>query len=71
MKPGAEAEIPIVVKETGSVELELVAVGESMAPVRFSVRSVPGWLSLAPPFLAILLALLRNIPKLFLLPLLI
>lgn len=54
------------VSNSGQTEIHLVRSGEVVASR--STRSIPGWLSIFPPFLAILIALLfkRVVPALFL-----
>lgn len=46
-----------IVTARGHDRLSLVAPSVAGEPVRFELRSVPGWLSLLPPLLAILLAI--------------
>ena len=63
--PG-EAETGVLLDNAGPLEAVLLRNGEEQA--RSEVRAIPGWLSIVPPLLAILIALLfkRVIPALFL-----
>ena len=55
----------VVVQETGGVSMSLVAAGEEVS--QKSTQSIPGWLSILPPLLAIGIALIfrQVIPALF------
>ncbi len=63
---GAATVEDIVVEENGEVSMEVVSGGESVA--EGSTISIPGWLSILPPLLAIAIALLTRqvVPALFL-----
>lgn len=56
----------VIVSEAGEIQIQLKSSGQLVATA--STRSMPGWLSILPPFLAILIALLfkRVVPSLFL-----
>jgi len=68
LEPGADGSLvatDVVAGQLGAVELRVVVDGETLARTR--VRAIPGWMSVLPPLIAILVALLtRNVvPALF------
>jgi Na+/H+ antiporter NhaC len=58
LKSGERTEVAVTLPSAGTRDCRVVFPGGEYEPVEISLRAIPGWATLLPPLLAILLALL-------------